>query len=133
MSGILYFPLKEYFKTDTLRHRETAITIGDMAIGLHEIVLDFNGIFFSSNAFCNELYSLARKYFITIVNASPNITDMMKATARQILEKCSDVEDAMLRIHSITIIKDGKKLNVFLEDLSWLDDLFETGNKSDVI
>lgn len=125
MSGILYIPLKEYFKTDTLRHRETAIAIGEMANGLYQIILDFNGIFFASNAFCNELYSLARKYFITIVNASPNITNMMRATARQILEKCSDSTDAVMRIRSITIILNGREMNVFLEDLSWTNELLE--------
>lgn len=116
MSGILYFPLKEFFETDTLRHRETAIAIGEMATGIGTIALDFNGIFFVSNAFFSELLRVAEKYRIQILNASPNVLNMLKATSRRLLEVSSDTNNALYRINSITVICDGKEFNILLNN-----------------
>jgi hypothetical protein len=72
--------LYQIFKTDTLRHRETArIVLKDIEkTELNErIVIDFLGISFASRSFCHELKRDLNDRDIVFVNMLPEVEQMM--------------------------------------------------------
>jgi anti-anti-sigma regulatory factor len=72
--------LLQLFKTDTLRHRETARTvIEDLEKEKTEkrIVIDFSGISFASRSFCHELRRGLNGRDVVFLNMLPEVEEMM--------------------------------------------------------
>jgi predicted RNA binding protein with dsRBD fold (UPF0201 family) len=72
--------LYEMFKTDTLRHRDTARKVLEIskAPPTTEIIIDFQGIIFASRSFCHELRNGLNERKVTYENMSPEVNEMMQ-------------------------------------------------------
>jgi anti-anti-sigma regulatory factor len=75
--------LFEIFKTNTLRHRDTAETVIKLvedASTKESVVIDFQGIVFVSRSFSHELQRSLENCEVTYVNMLPEIDEMMQIT-----------------------------------------------------
>ena len=70
----------ELFKTDTLRHRETARAVieeVEKTDADERIVIDFSGISFASRSFCHELKRGINGRGVVFANMLPEVEQMM--------------------------------------------------------
>ena len=73
--------LHELFKTDTLRHRDTAEAVVKLIKGAstnEPAVIDFQGIVFISRSFSHELQRGLQNHDVTYVNMAPEVEEMMQ-------------------------------------------------------
>jgi len=75
----MHIKLFEKLAVDTLRHRDSAKKIVELASGTsEEVIIDFSGIIFASRSFCNELRRSLEDMNVKYVNMTDDVDEMMQ-------------------------------------------------------